>query len=261
MPRSKSSISLLLTLLCLLLHTRPAQPKSSKGFQHHYDRAIELYQSERYSSAIEEFKAAYAVKQLPRVLFNIGQAHLKLGEAKEALSYYERYLQLEPKPPPEIQSKLEANMAQARAMLSALPKEAETTEPPPPSEPPPPEPPTVVPPAEPPVQQAGPAAAAPLQPVMAPPAVPQPRTERAPRPRWRIITGAVGLGVGVILTGFGASALAVNGRCIDAPSPGKSCSFDFDTLGVGLGLLVPGVLLSTAGVVLLALPGPRRPGK
>ncbi len=247
MPRSRSSTSLWLLLLCVLWGAQPVQAKSTKDFQQHYDRAIELYQGERYTDAIKEFTAAYAIKQLPRVLFNIGQAHLKLGEAKEALGFYERYLQLEPKPPPELQSKLEASMAQARSMLNAMStppvepdKPPEVT--PPPDKPPEPEPPPVVAPPPPPVP-------------------PPPPPSRRPRPRWRIIAGAAGLGVGLLMVGFGASALAIDNQCIDTAMPGKSCSFDFDTLGPGVGLVVPGALLTVAGGVLLAVPGPRRDGK
>src|SRR5436190_943915 len=40
-----------------------------------------------------------------------------------------------------------------------------------------------------------------------------PPAGREPRPKWRIITGAVSLGVGLGLVGAGSWALAVNGQC------------------------------------------------
>lgn len=80
-----------------------------------------------------------------------------------------------------------------------------------------------------------------------------PAALREKRPRWRLITGGAALGAGALLVGFGASALAVHGRCIDGP-----CAFDYDTLSVGAGLLAPGAALLVTGAVLLALPGPHR---
>jgi len=76
------------------------------------------------------------------------------------------------------------------------------------------------------------------------------------RPRWRLITGGITLGVGAVLLGFGASALAVNGQCITDPvPPAIKCLNRFDTLSVGGSLVGVGAALSIGGVVLLALPG------
>ena len=79
---------------------------------------------------------------------------------------------------------------------------------------------------------------------------------RGKRPRWRLITGAVAVGVGAMLTGFGISALTVKDQCRDE-SPVGICRSLYDTGGIGGGLLGAGLAITIGGVVLLALPGPK----
>ncbi len=96
-----------------------AAPSAASGsFQQHYEAAVQLFLSERYPEALKEFEAAYAVRQLPRLLINIGTTHRKLGEAKAALSAYEAYLRIEPNPDPEVKKKLDEALSQVHAMLN-----------------------------------------------------------------------------------------------------------------------------------------------
>lgn len=92
------------------------------------------------------------------------------------------------------------------------------------------------------------------------PLLPPPVVMVRSRPRWRLISGGLLLGAGVILIGFGSSALAVNGKCLADPiAPAVTCMDRFDTSAVGGGLLGAGVALTAGGAVLLALPGVLRP--
>ncbi|MCS6913084.1 MAG: PEGA domain-containing protein [Myxococcales bacterium] len=82
---------------------------------------------------------------------------------------------------------------------------------------------------------------------------------RMARPRWRLATGAVAIAGGALLVGFGISALAVNGRCVEEPVPPAAvCDEVYRTAGVGAGLLVAGLALGAGGAVLMALPGDKR---
>lgn len=83
----------------------------------HYKRAIAFYENKDYPRAIREFQAAYKVRQLPRILLNIGQVYRKLGMASTALKFYEHYLRVDPQPKPEIKSEVDRYIAQTRAML------------------------------------------------------------------------------------------------------------------------------------------------
>lgn len=104
--------------------------RAQLDFDHHYARAYRAYEAGRFAEAIEAFEAAYAVNPLPRLLINLGNAHRKLGQDQDALTCYQRYLQLEPKAPPALRAKVEASMAQVRARARPL---GEARPPPPPS--------------------------------------------------------------------------------------------------------------------------------
>ena len=83
--------------------------------------------------------------------------------------------------------------------------------------------------------------------------------DRAARPPWRLGLGA-GLSLGgIVVAGFGAAALAADGSCYaPAVPPAQQCELRYSTLPLGAGLLGAGAAVSLIGVVLLAVPGPRR---
>jgi hypothetical protein len=72
--------------------------------------------------------------------------------------------------------------------------------------------------------------------------------------RW--VLGGVGLGVGLTLTGLGASALAQNGSCGDHPAPPNDapCELLYSTGTVGGSLLGAGIGLSVGGALLMFIP-------
>src|SRR5258708_1076485 len=90
-PSSPRALPVIIVLWSGLL-VSASSARTVGSFEKHTDHAITLYQQQHYEDSIREFQAAYAIRPWPRLLFNIGQAHLKLGQAKEALSYYEHYL-------------------------------------------------------------------------------------------------------------------------------------------------------------------------
>lgn len=121
---SSSKTGLLSVVLCLnafFFLLRPMQARADE-FRQHYEHAVKLYHSGEFEDSIKEFQAAYTIKQLPKLLLNIGQAHRKLGHARDALGFYEFYLRVEPDPKPEIKIELERYIVQTRAMLAAAEK-------------------------------------------------------------------------------------------------------------------------------------------
>lgn len=81
-------------------------------------------------------------------------------------------------------------------------------------------------------------------------------TQKTGRPRWRLILGGATSGAGLLLAGFGASALAANGRCIDTPSfPSQTCESLYTTGGIGGALVGLGAAGVVGGVLLMAWPG------
>lgn len=98
-------------------------------------------------------------------------------------------------------------------------------------------------------------AQAPVVPQVTPPARERP-ARAATRPRWRLALGGAVLGLGVVLSGFGGSALAVNDTCLPGtPDTAEACRQIFSTSGVGGALLGVGVSAGAAGILLLAVPG------
>lgn len=94
------------------------------------------------------------------------------------------------------------------------------------------------------------------EPAPAPLAVVAESSGRPSRPRWRLITGGVVLGVGLLMAGFGISGIAIDNQCVSDPvPPALRCRDRFDTLTIGAGLLGAGAGLSIAGAVMLAIPG------
>lgn len=82
---------------------------------------------------------------------------------------------------------------------------------------------------------------------------PDPAAQLA-RPLWRIVTGSILLGGGLVMTGFGAAALGANGQCQDGSSNVDTCTPYYDTTRIGGGLLGGGLALTLAGAIVLAIP-------
>lgn len=88
----------------------------------HYDTALELFQDGRYEAALSEFQGAYAQRQMPWLLVNIGRTLHRLGRLKEAIAQYERYQQSGLGTDPETNQKAREYLAQARLLLAQAPK-------------------------------------------------------------------------------------------------------------------------------------------
>jgi len=65
----------------------------------HFERGTRLYQVGEYAQALEAFKAGHLEEPDPSFLFNIAQAHRQLGHPREAITFYRRFLSLDPATP------------------------------------------------------------------------------------------------------------------------------------------------------------------
>ena len=119
---NKTGLLTAAVLLNALLYLIQPQEARASEFREHYEHGVKLYEAGDFESSIKEFQAAYTIKQLPKLLLNIGQAHRKLGHARDALGFYEFYLRVEPDPKPEIKVELERYIVQTKAMLAAAEK-------------------------------------------------------------------------------------------------------------------------------------------
>lgn len=97
-----------------------ASPKTLKDL---VARATQRFGSGDFSGAIEDYRAAYQLKPLPTLLFNIAQAYRKNSQWPEALTSFERFIKEDPKSTliPEAE-------AQAAAMRAKIDAERATAE-------------------------------------------------------------------------------------------------------------------------------------
>ena len=83
----------------------------------HYEAGLQQFEQGHYEAALSRFQAAYAQRQMPWLLVNIGRTLHRQGRLKEAVSYYERYQQSGPGVDPETDQRVEGYLAQARVLL------------------------------------------------------------------------------------------------------------------------------------------------
>jgi tetratricopeptide (TPR) repeat protein len=83
-------------LALLILPVSPGTAWAADGnkavAKRHYRRAVSDYNLGRFEDAIGEFEKAYELDPAPTLLWNIAQAHRKLGHAERAIFFYRRYL-------------------------------------------------------------------------------------------------------------------------------------------------------------------------
>lgn len=81
------------------------------------DRALALQSQGDKAGAIAEFKAAYQLRQFPRILANIAGLSMDIGNAPQAVEYCKRYLA---EPDDESREKVEAMCKRAQQRLDAM---------------------------------------------------------------------------------------------------------------------------------------------
>ena len=87
-------------------------------FRAHYQRSVDLYRARDYANAISEMQRAYKLKPVSRLLYNLGQSFRKLSQPREAITYFELYLQTDSLVPAEIRSEVEGYLSDLRALLA-----------------------------------------------------------------------------------------------------------------------------------------------
>jgi len=85
-----------LALLVFLSANVAADPKADA--QAHIDNASLLYKDGKFVEALSELNTAYTLDPQPELLYAIGQIHVKLGNCKDAITFYERFLATHPDP-------------------------------------------------------------------------------------------------------------------------------------------------------------------
>jgi len=89
----------------------------------HFELGKRYFQVNEYRKAIDEFKAAHILEPDPAFLYNLAECHRRLGEDKEALTFYRRFLSLSPPGNPQraVAEKRVAEIEAAEANPAAAP--------------------------------------------------------------------------------------------------------------------------------------------
>lgn len=96
--RSATSRLTLAAALSACLVAQSATPAHADTFAEHQRRGAEYLQSQRYTQALVELQAAYALQQRPVLLYYIARCHHNMGQRHMAITYYDRYIVSEPDP-------------------------------------------------------------------------------------------------------------------------------------------------------------------
>jgi tetratricopeptide (TPR) repeat protein len=137
MFNSIPSVARALLLALAVLSARPAEAAPSKKDLREAKAAFAAgkrdFDAGRFEEAIKLYGKAYDLSALPAILFNIAQCHKKLSNWERASSYFQRYLELAPKPIAneqlarsllaEVKVKL-AEIAEAKAVAARAPETA-----------------------------------------------------------------------------------------------------------------------------------------
>ncbi len=62
----------------------------------HIDNASQLHKDGKFQQALDELTIAYSLDPQPGLLYAIGQVHVKLGQCKLAIAFYQRFLATRP---------------------------------------------------------------------------------------------------------------------------------------------------------------------
>src|SRR5262249_17380323 len=84
----------------LLVGARPARAQEALRPATHkrLDSAMKLYKEHKYDEAIKQLREGYALQGSPVFLFALGQAERMRGNCREAVIYYQAFLDAHPLP-------------------------------------------------------------------------------------------------------------------------------------------------------------------
>jgi outer membrane cobalamin receptor len=106
--------------VALLLCSAVARADERSEARAHFKKGMAAIAEGQYDVGVQELQAAYAILPHPNVLFNIARAYVDMGELENAIDYYKRYLEGDPKDRDEVArtvAGLEARLRKQQAML------------------------------------------------------------------------------------------------------------------------------------------------
>lgn len=88
---------LIISLAGTALWAVEARSEDTTGLaKEHFQKGQVQYRLGHFDKALEEYSKSYEYKQLPEILFNIGQCHREMGNYEKAIYSYESFLRQAP---------------------------------------------------------------------------------------------------------------------------------------------------------------------
>ncbi len=118
--RSLAKIAAGLALGVIVLSARGALADERTEARAHFKKGMAAIAEGHYDVGIEELKSAYEILPHPNVLYNIARAYVDTGDLENAVSYYKRYLEGDPKDRDEVAlmvTNLQDRIRKQQAML------------------------------------------------------------------------------------------------------------------------------------------------
>ncbi len=91
--RRGATVCAMAAVIALVLAVSPAESQRAAQLAH---RCIVEYNASDFANALADAKAAYELDPRPALLYNLGQCYRALGDLRQALFSYRRYLREEP---------------------------------------------------------------------------------------------------------------------------------------------------------------------
>jgi hypothetical protein len=125
------SIRTRMIVLALLLLGAEAQslavPANVDAAKHAFFEGVQHYRGGHFAEALASFERSYELNPVPAVLHNIGLTHKALGQYRESIDAFTRYLREAGAQPggvtPERRAEVERAIAEARSHLAPPPRE------------------------------------------------------------------------------------------------------------------------------------------
>ncbi len=125
--RCVGSACVLLILLCFPLAAHAGDSAATEA-ERHWTSGMAHYQLEEWDEAIREWEAGFRIKPAPQFLFNLAQAYRLSKHYDKALSFYRKYLYMEPHA--DNRAEVERQIHAMEPLAAAQPHEQPTPAPP-----------------------------------------------------------------------------------------------------------------------------------
>jgi tetratricopeptide (TPR) repeat protein len=113
--RAVRPLAVILALLSIAGAASAQEETPTARAQRLFTEGVAAYEAGRLDEAVQRLREADGIVHSPELSFNIARVYERMGEAREAIQWFQRYLR-ESNPTPEERAQIEARIAAMRAL-------------------------------------------------------------------------------------------------------------------------------------------------